>query len=139
MLYHVRILWCIIKGSWIIKPVFWRCSLEKVFLEISQNSQENTCARVSFSIKCSPKACNFIKKETLAQVFSCQFCEISKNTFSYRTLLVAAFDQTLVELVCIIFIVLNSNFGEEPVMLIMWSPFSTELRLHISKCIIKKQ
>ena len=25
--------------------------------------------------------CNFIKKETLAQVFSCEFCEISKNTF----------------------------------------------------------
>ena len=24
-------------------------------------------------------ACNFIKKETLAQVFSCEFCEISKN------------------------------------------------------------
>ena len=32
----------------------------------------------------------FIKKETLAQVFSCEFCEISKNTFSYRTPLVAA-------------------------------------------------
>ena len=28
-----------------------------------------------------PKACNFIKKETLAQVFSCEYCEISKNTF----------------------------------------------------------
>ena len=27
-------------------------------------------------------ACNFIKKETLAQVFSFEFCEISKNTFS---------------------------------------------------------
>ena len=26
--------------------------------------------------------CNFIKKETLAQVFSCEFCEISMNTFS---------------------------------------------------------
>ena len=26
-------------------------------------------------------AWNFIKKETLAQVFSCEFCEISKNTF----------------------------------------------------------
>ena len=25
------------------------------------------------------------KKQTLAQVFSCEFCEISKNTFSYRT------------------------------------------------------
>ena len=36
--------------------------------------------------------CNFIKKETLAQVFSCEFCEISKNTFSYRTPLVAASD-----------------------------------------------
>ena len=29
-----------------------------------------------------PEACNFIKKETLAaQVFSCEFCETSKNNF----------------------------------------------------------
>ena len=28
-----------------------------------------------------PEACNFIKNETLAQVFSCEFWEISKNTF----------------------------------------------------------
>ena len=134
---------------------------EKVFLEILQNSQENTCARVSkntlfiehlratasqvtllsiyiswkklcshtfkasleevivtysekmmysaktkakcmteyvwksfFSLTCSLQkqpperickkgalACNFITKEPLAQVFSCEFCEISKNTF----------------------------------------------------------
>ena len=46
---------------------------KNVFLEISQNSQENTCARVSFLIKL---------QETLAQVFCCKFCEISKNTFS---------------------------------------------------------
>ena len=26
-------------------------------------------------------ACNFIKKETLAQVFSCEFCGMFKNTF----------------------------------------------------------
>ena len=32
----------------------------------------------------------FIKKETLAQAFSCEFCEISKSTFFYRTLPVAA-------------------------------------------------
>ena len=51
------------------------CSIKKVFLEISQNSQENTCARVSFLLKL------FIKKETLPQVFSCVFCEISKNNF----------------------------------------------------------
>ena len=37
-----------------------------------------------------PEACNFIKKETLAQLFSCEFCEIYKNTFYYRTPLVAA-------------------------------------------------
>ena len=36
-------------------------------------------------------ACNFIKKESLGQVFSCEFCEISKNTFFYRTPLVAGF------------------------------------------------
>ena len=33
---------------------------------------------------------NFIKKETLVQLFSCEFCEISKKTFSYRPPLVAA-------------------------------------------------
>ena len=33
---------------------------------------------------------NFIKNETLAQVFSREFCKISKNTFSYRTPLVTA-------------------------------------------------
>ena len=64
--------------------------MKKVFLEISQNSQENTCARDSFLIKLQAEACNFIKKKTLAQVFSCEFCEISKNTFSYRTPPVAA-------------------------------------------------
>ena len=31
-----------------------------------------------------------LKKETLAQVFYCKFCEISKNIFSYRTPPIAA-------------------------------------------------
>ena len=65
-----------------------RYSLKKTFLEISQNSLGNTCARVSFLIKLLASACNFIKKETLAQAFSCEFCESSKNTFSHRTPLV---------------------------------------------------
>ena len=38
------------------------------------------------------KACNFIKNETLAQVFSCEFCEISKNTFFTEHLLATASD-----------------------------------------------
>ena len=58
-----------------------RFSVKNVFLKISQNSQENTCARVSFWIKLQTSSCNFIKKQTLAQVFSCTFCEIFKNTF----------------------------------------------------------
>ena len=41
---------------------------KKVFLELSQNSLESNCARASFLI--------------LAQVFSCEFYEISKSTFS---------------------------------------------------------
>ena len=28
--------------------VIWRCTVKKLFLEIVQTSQENTCARVSF-------------------------------------------------------------------------------------------
>ena len=40
-----------------------------MFLEISQNSQENTCAR------------DFIKKETLVEVLSYEFRKISENTF----------------------------------------------------------
>ena len=27
------------------------------------------------------EVCNFIKKETLTQVLSCELCEVSKNTF----------------------------------------------------------
>ena len=48
---------------------------------MSQNSQEKTCARVSFLIKLLAEACNFIKKDTLAQVLFCEFQKISKNTF----------------------------------------------------------
>ena len=59
-----------------------RCSVKKVLLVILQNSQENTYARVSFF--------TLLKKETYLQVLSCEFCEIFKNTFSYRTPPVAA-------------------------------------------------
>ena len=56
-----------------------------MFLEIPQNSQESTSVKASFLIKLQFEACNFNGKESLAQVFSCAFCGISKNTFSYRT------------------------------------------------------
>ena len=63
------------------EAVVRRFSIKKVFLEILLNSQETPV----------PEPCNFIKKETMAQVFFCEFCEISKNTFSCRTTLGACF------------------------------------------------
>ena len=50
------------------------------------NSKENQVfnlllIKYTFSKKSTKsEVCNFIKKETLAQVLSCEFCEISKNT-----------------------------------------------------------
>ena len=40
-------------------------------------------------------ACNFIKKEALAQVFSCGFCEISKNTYFTERLWTTASETVL--------------------------------------------
>ena len=48
-------------------------------LKILQNSQENTWARVYFFNKVAGAAYKFAKKETLAQVFSCELCKIFKN------------------------------------------------------------
>ena len=43
-----------------------------------------------FLMKLQASVCNFIKKEDLAQVFSCEFCETFKNSFFQRTPEVAA-------------------------------------------------
>ena len=50
-------LYCI---RFVFEAVAQRCSVKKVFLEISQNSQENTCARVSFLIKLRVLSLRFI-------------------------------------------------------------------------------
>ena len=58
-----------------------RCSVRKAFLKISKISQEITCAGVSFLKQLQALAWNFIKKVTLAQVFSSKFCKTFKNTY----------------------------------------------------------
>ena len=55
----------------------WKCSIKKVFLKTSQNSQENTCARVSLK---GVFLCILVLR-CFSQVFSCVFCEIVKHTF----------------------------------------------------------
>ena len=61
------------------EAVVRRCSVEKVFLEISQNSQENTCARVSF----------LIQKSFWRNCFPVNFAKFLRTPFFYGTSLVA--------------------------------------------------
>ena len=77
-----------------------------------QNSQQNTCACAS--------ACNFIKKETLAQVFSCEFCKISKNTFFIDYLRVTAFVTTQLQLVKVSWI--SSTSIMQILLCLIWTP-----------------
>ena len=55
-----------------------------------QNSQKVPVSESLFNNVSGWGPWNFIKKEILAQVFSCEFCEISENNFSYRIPPVAA-------------------------------------------------
>ena len=72
---------------------------KNVFLEILQISRKTPLREYFFDNvaglrpKPKPKACKSIKRETLAQLFSSEICEISKNTFSYKTLPLAASGQ----------------------------------------------
>ena len=54
--------------------VFFKKSVMRNFAEFTRN----ICAGNPFLIKLNY---NFIKNKSLAQVFSCEFCEICKNTF----------------------------------------------------------
>ena len=64
------------------EAVVRRCSIKNVFLEISLNSQENTCPGASFL---QPQACKLIKIESLTLMFFREFWEhFSKNTLFYR-------------------------------------------------------
>ena len=76
-----------------IEAVVRRCSIKKVFLEISQNSQEKACARVSFLIKLQAsgiRPVTLLKKRLCRRCFSVNFSKFLKNTFSYRAHPVAA-------------------------------------------------
>ena len=68
-----------------------RCSVRKgVLRTLAKFTGKYLCQSLFFN-KVACGACNLIKKETLAQVFSCEFCQISENTFLHRTPLLAAF------------------------------------------------
>ena len=57
------------------------CAVENVFLEISQNSQKNTCARVSFLIKLPEVCnCNFIER-LWHRCFPVNFAKFLRTSF----------------------------------------------------------
>ena len=72
-----------------------------MFLKIWQNSHENTCVGVSLSrsllsLSRSPRSHATLLEKTPAQVFSCEFCEIFKNTFLTELLRMPASNSTQV-------------------------------------------
>ena len=83
------------------EAVVQMCSVKKVFLEISHLYQSlffNKLAGLrpeSFFNKVAGLRPATLFKKSLAQVFSCEFCGISKNTFSYRAPPVAASEHSL--------------------------------------------
>ena len=62
----------------------WRCSTNKLFLKLSQNSQKNTRVGVCFLIKLQVSGSNFIIKQIPTQMFFSEFCEKNLGMFFYR-------------------------------------------------------
>ena len=65
------------------------CSKKGVLRNFTKFTGKHLCHRVFFNKVAGLRPATLLKK-TLAQVFSCEFSEISKNNFSYRTPPVAA-------------------------------------------------
>ena len=62
------------------------CSVEKVFLKNSHNSQENNCVRILYLNKVAGlRPATLFKKKLCRQVFSCRFYEIFQSTFLQNT------------------------------------------------------
>ena len=59
----------------------WRCSIKKVVLKNFAKFTGKYRARASFWMKLQASGLQLYLKKTLTQVFSCEFCQISKNTF----------------------------------------------------------
>ena len=79
------------------EAVVQRCSVKKVFLEISQNSRENTCARVSFLIKLQAlglRPATLLKKRLWHRYLPVNFVKFLR-IFFYRTPLVAVSEHSL--------------------------------------------
>ena len=70
---------------WLAEAATGGVLLGKMFLEISQNSQVNTCDRVSFLIQLQAWAWNFIKKRLWHKCFPVSFAKFLRTFFLQNT------------------------------------------------------
>ena len=76
------------------EAVTWRSSVKKVFLKILPNSQKTPVSETFFTYwkhHCAGVFFSLIENNTLAKVFSCEFCQIFKNTELVEHLQTATF------------------------------------------------
>ena len=64
-----------------IEAVTWGCSVKNVFLEISQNLQENTPVGVSFSIQLQAQPATLLKKRLWHSCFHVNFAKFLRTPF----------------------------------------------------------
>ena len=62
---------------------YQRCYIKGVLINFAKFTGKHLCQGLFLNKVAGlrPQACNFIKKEALVPVFSCEFCEIYKNIF----------------------------------------------------------
>ena len=94
--FNTDIFWWILRNLW--EHLFWRtrsshqrCFLRKGVLPNFAKFIGNTRKQGLFLIKLPTLACNFSNEEALAQVFSCEFWEISKNRTEHQNIFYRTF------------------------------------------------
>ena len=68
-----------------------RCSVERVFLQIARNSQENNCARVSFLIKLQTRFVILLKKSLWHRFFPVNLVKFLRISFLQNTSVLYSF------------------------------------------------
>ena len=85
---HLKIIGHILKISKIISvgsSRLWVFCREVVLRNFTKFTRKIKCEGLFFNKIAGSRPPTLLKKETLAQMFSCEFCEIYKNTYFYRT------------------------------------------------------
>ena len=119
--YFIQYLQVNFKSYTPLKAVTWRCSINEVFLKISQNSLENTCTRVS-SITMSRAVASvpcqeYVKDKILTHI---SFFKFISSLFSFYSVLIFPFKI----LYCIYIVVLISEAYSEPCQTSMMKLFA---------------